>query len=236
MIEMIVISSGGFFSALQALIPVYEQKIGKKITLLSGSSMGPSPTSIPARLKSGEEADVIVMAGPELDKMIEDGFAAPGSRTDLVFSKIGMVVRSGEPQPDISSKDAFVRTVLDAKSLGYSASASGTYLAQELFPKLGLWEQIEEKSKLVVKDRVAEWVARGDLEIGFQQVSELLPIPGVDFVGALPDEVQKVTIFSAGLVANSKNIDEAKALLNFLTSPEADPIIIEKGLEPATPR
>lgn len=230
---MKVMSSGGFFSALQALAPIYEAKTGETIEIISGSSMGASPTSIPTRLKGGEDGDIIMMAAPELEKMIEEGFAIPGSRTDLVLSKIGMVVKAGAPQPDISSKDALIQTLLEAKSIGYSASASGTYLAQELFPKLGVWEKIEGKSTLVIKDRVAERVARGELEIGFQQVSELLPIPGVDFVGSLPDEVQKVTVFSAGLVANSKHLEEAKRFIDFVTSPEAYPTIIEKGLEPA---
>lgn len=228
-----IMSSGGFYSALEELAPIYERNTGKKIVLISGSSMGSSPTAIPARLKRGEEADVIVMAGPELDKLINEGLLVSGSRVDLVLSKIGMVVRAGAPKPDISTTDAFVRTVLEAKSVGYSASASGTYLAQELFPRLGIWEQIKDKSKMIVKDRVAEWVARGDLEIGFQQVSELLPIPGVDFVGTLPEDIQKVTVFSSGIAAGSKQVAEGEKLVQFLISSEVRPIIIKQGLEPA---
>ena len=176
------------------------------------------------------------MAGPELDRMISNGFVVTGSRTDLVLSKIGMVIRAGAAKPDISTTDTVIRTLLEAKSIGYSASASGTYLAQELFPRLGVWEQIQDKSELVVKGRVAEWVARGDLEIGFQQVSELLSVPGVDFVGPLPEELQKITAFSAGLAATSKQADEAKKFVQFLTSPEVHPIIIKQGLEPAGQR
>ena len=231
-IVITVMSSGGFYSALQELIPLYEQKTGKKVVLISGSSMGSSPTAIPARLKRGEYADLIVMAGPELDKMITDGFAVPGSRVDLVLSKIGMAVRAGAPKPDISTTEAFVRTLLDAKSIGYSASASGTYLAKDLFPRLGIWEEIKDKSKEVVKDRVATWVARGELQIGFQQVSELLAIPGVDLGGSWPDDIQKITVFSAGIATASKQVDEANKFVLFLTSPEAHPIIIKKGLEP----
>lgn len=233
-IEIKVMSSGGFYSALQELAPMYEQKTGKKVVLIPGASMGSSPTAIPARLKRGEDADLIVMAGPELDRMINDGLAVPGSRVDLVLSKIGMVVRAGTPKSDISTTDAFKCTLLEAKSIGYSASASGTYLAQELFPRLGVWDQIKDKSEMVVKGRVAEWVARGDLEIGFQQVSELLPIPGVDFVGALPEEIQKVTVFSAGIAVASKQADEGEKFVQFLTSAEARPLIIKQGLEPAS--
>ncbi|MBP2636983.1 MAG: molybdenum transporter substrate-binding protein [Firmicutes bacterium] len=232
-IEIKVMSSGGFFSALQELAPSYEQKTGKKVILIPGASMGSSPTSIPARLARGEEADLVIMAGSELNKMVSDGFVVPGSQQDLVLSKIGMVVRAGEPKPDISTTDAVVRTLLDAKSIGYSASASGNYLANELFPRLGVWEQIKAKSEMVTKGRVAEWVARGDLEIGFQQVSELLSVPGSDFVGTLPEDIQKITVFSAGIAITSKTPGEGEKFIQFLTSSEACPIIIKQGLEPA---
>lgn len=235
-VEIKVMSSGGFYSALQELAPIYEQKTGNKIVLIPGASMGSSPTAIPARLKRGEEADLIVMAGPELDRLINDGLAVPGSRVDLVLSKIGMVVRAGAAKPDISTTDAVMHTLLEAKSIGYSASASGTYLAQELFPRLGVWERIKDKSEMVVKGRVAEWVARGDLEIGFQQVSELLSVQGVDFVGSLPEEIQKITVFSAGVAITSKQAAEGEAFVQFLTSNEARPIIIKQGLEPARER
>ena len=227
-----VMSSGGFYSALEELGPLYEKITGKEVILISGSSMGSSPTSIPARLTQGEEADILCMAGPELDKLIDAGFAISGSRVDLVLSKIGMVVRSGAPKPDIRTKEAVIRTLREAETIGYSASASGTYLAKDLFPRLGIWEEIKDKSKEVVKDRVATWVARGELQIGFQQVSELLAIPGVDLVGTLPDDIQKITVFSAGIATASKQVDEANKFVLFLTSPEAHPIIIKKGLEP----
>lgn len=231
--EVKVMSSGGFYSALEELAPLYERTTGNKIILISGSSMGSSPTAIPARLKRGEEADLVIMAGSELDKLIEEGLVVPGSRVDLVLSKIGMAVRAGAPKPDISTTDAFIRTLLDAKSIGYSASASGTYLSEQLFPRLGIWETIKDKSKLIVKDRVGSWVARGDLEIGFQQVSELLAIPGIDFVGPIPDELQKVTVFSVGVAVGSKELAEGEKLVRFFLSSEARPVIIKQGLEPA---
>jgi len=232
-VEVTVMCSGAFYSALEELAPLYEKTTGNKLTLVSGSSMGASPTAIPTRLKRGEEADVVIMAGSALDALIKEGLVVPGSRIDLVLSKIGMVVRAGAPKPDISTADAFVKTLLAAKSIGYSASASGTYLEEVLFPRLGIWDQIKDKSTLVVKDRVGTWVARGDLEIGFQQVSELLPVPGVDFVGTLPEDLQQVTVFSSGIAEGSKQIEEAKKLVQFLRSPAARPIIIKQGLEPA---
>lgn len=228
-----VMSSGGFYSALEELGPLYQQKTGKEVILISGSSMGSSPTSIPTRLKQGEEADVLCMAGPELDKLIAAGFAVPGSRVDLVLSKIGIAVRAGDSKPDISTTEAVINTLRAAKTIGYSASASGTYLSQDLFPRLGIWDEIKDKAKEVVKDRVASWIARGDLEIGFQQVSELLAIPGIDLVGTLPADIQKVTVFSSGIAVSSKQVEEAKLFVKFLTSPEVYPIIIKQGLEPA---
>jgi molybdate transport system substrate-binding protein len=230
--EITVMSSGAFYSTLEVLIPIYEQKSGNKVVLISGSSMGASPTAIPTRLKRGEAADLLFMAGPELDKLIEENLAVPGSRVDLVQSKIGMVVRAGAPKPDISTTDALIRTLLAAKSIGYSASASGTYLEEVLFPQLGIYDQIKDKAKKIIKDRVATWVARGDMEIGFQQVSELLPVPGVDFVGVLPDGAQKVTVFSVGTVNGAGQVKTAEDFVQFLISSDVRPIIEKQGLEP----
>jgi molybdate transport system substrate-binding protein len=233
--EVTVMSSGGFYSAMEELAPVFEKESGHKVVLVSGSSMGSSPTAIPARMQRGEPADLIMLAGTELDKLISQGLAIKGSRVDLVYSKIGMVVRAGEPKPDIRTKDTFERALLNAKSIGYSASASGVHLVSDVFPRLGIAEYhaVMGKSKEVVKDRVATWVARGDLEIGFQQVSELLSIPGVDFVGTIPEPYQKVTIFSVGVAKGSKQPEAGQALIKFLTSKSAYPIIEKQGLEPA---
>lgn len=233
--EVIVMSSGGFYSAMEELAPIFEKETGHKVTLVSGSSMGSSPTAIPARMQRGEAADLLMLASSELDKLIAQDLAVKGSRVDLVHSKIGMVVRQGQARPDISTKQAFDKVLLEARSIGYSASASGTHLVNNVFPRLGIAEyhQVMAKSKEVVKDRVASWVARGDLEIGFQQVSELLPIPGVEFVGPIPAPYQKVTIFSAGVAKGSKQPEAGQALIKFLTSPSAYPLITKQGLEPA---
>lgn len=231
--EINVMSSGGFYAAMKDLIPAFERTSGHKVILISGSSMGSSPTAIPARLKRGEAADVVMLAGTEVDKLIKEKLVAEGSRVDLVLSKIGMVVKKGAPRPDISTAESFKQTLLNARSIGYSASASGVYLSKVLFKKLGVVDQVMPKSREIVGDRVATWVARGDLEIGFQQVSELLPIPGVDFVGTLPVELQKVTVFSSGIAASAKEVEAGKALVAFVTSPAAYEVIARHGLEPA---
>jgi len=225
-----VMTSGGFTAAYNELTPRYELATQDKVLTAYGASMGNAPDSIPSRLERGEPADIVILAAPALEELIKQGKVVPGSRVDLVRSTIGMAVRAGAPKPDISTVDALKRTLLDAKSIAYSASASGTYLSTELFQRLGIADQVLPKSKRIVSERVGSVVARGEAEIGFQQVSEL----GIDYVGPLPAEVQKVTVFSAGIVVGAKEPEAAKALIRYFTSPEAAPVISKTGLEPIT--
>lgn len=229
-----VMTSGGFTAAYNELTPQYESATRDKVLTAYGASQGGAPDSIPSRLDRGEPADIVILAAPALEELIKKGKVVPGSRVDLVRSTIGMAVRAGAPKPDISTVDALKRTLLDAKSIAYSASASGTYLSTELFQKLGIADQVLPKSKRIVSERVGTVVARGDAELGFQQVSELLPIEGIDYVGPLPAEVQKVTLFSAGIVVGAKEPEAAKALIRYFTSADAAPVISKTGLEPIT--
>jgi molybdate transport system substrate-binding protein len=174
----------------------------------------------------------VILAAPALDQLIKQHKVVPGSRVDLVRSSIGMAVRAGATKPDISSVDALKRTLLQAKSIAYSASASGVYLSHEMFQRLGIADQIKGKCKRIASEPVGAVVARGDAEIGFQQISELLPVPGIDYVGPLPPEVQRVTVFSAGVGVGAKNPDAARALIRFLASPAAAPAIKKTGLQP----
>lgn len=232
--EVNVISSGGFTAAYRELTPEFERATKHKVVTAYGASMGGAPDSIPSRLLRGEPADIVILAGPALDELIRQGKVVAGSRVDLARSSIGMAVRSGAPKPDITTVDALKRTLLESKSIAYSASASGTYLSSELFPRLGIADQIKDKSKRIVSERVGTVVARGDAELGFQQISELLPIAGIDYVGPLPAEVQQVTVFSAGIAAGAKELDAARELLKFLSSPAAAPVITKSGMEPVT--
>lgn len=234
--DLNVMVSGAFTEAYGQLVPEFEMRLGHKITTAYGASMGNAPDSIPARLERGEPADVVIMAAEALDVLIAKGQIRHGSRVDLVRSSIGMVVRAGSPRPEIGSVEALKRTLLAAKSIAYSASASGTYLSTELFPRLGIADQIKAKSKRIESERVAAVVARGEAEIGFQQISELLPVAGVDFVGPLPEGAQRVTVFSAGITANSRNPEAARALIEFFASPMAAPVIAKTGLEPVGAR
>ena len=230
--EIRVITSGGFTAAYKILGPQFEQTTGIRLVTAYGASSGGAADSIPSRLSRGEPADVIILSRSSLDNLTAAGDVVADSRVDLVRSSIGMAVRSGAAIPDISTSDAFVATLLAAESIGYSASASGTYLSTVLFPKLGIWEQLEPKSKRILSERVGSVVARGEVQIGFQQISEILPIEGIDYVGPIPKEVQKVTTFSAGITTRAENPTDAQALIDFLSSAAVADTISSTGLEP----
>ena len=159
--------------------------------------------SIPSRLSRGEKFDVLILAAPALDKFVMSGVVGQNAKVDLVASVIGAAVRTGAPKPDISTMDTFKRTLLDAKSIAYSASASGTYLSTEVFSKMGIADQMTKKAQKIYSERVGAVIARGDAELGFQQVSELIPIPGISFIGEIPAEVQKTVLFSAGKIGRA---------------------------------
>jgi molybdate transport system substrate-binding protein len=230
--EVHVVSSGGFAAAYKTLAPAFEQKTGDKLIIGWGPSMGNTPDTVPARLARGEKIDVVIMVGYALGNLVKEGKVTADSRTDLAKSGIGVVVRQGSDHPDISSVDALRRTLLAAKSIAYSDSASGVYIANEMLKKLGIADQVAAKSHMVPAEPVGNVVARGAAEIGFQQISELKPIKGIDLLGPLPPEVQKYTIFSAGVVTGCDQPREAAALIRFLASPDSAPAIIESGLEP----
>jgi molybdate transport system substrate-binding protein len=230
--EIRVMTSGAFTAAYRQLIPDYEHKTNDKVVTAYGASMGNAPDSIPSRLERGEPVDVVILAGAALDGLIKTGKVVPGSRVDLVHSSIGVAVRKGAAKPDISTADALKRTLLQAKSIAYSDSASGVYLSTEMFQGLGIADQVRGKCKKIASEPVGAVVARGDADIGFQQISELLPVPGIDYVGPLPKEVQKVTIFSAGIATGAREPDAARALIRFLASPAALHAIKTSGLDP----
>ena len=230
-----VMTSGAFTAAFLDLIPQFERSTQNKV-VVAATSMGTGPNAIPSRLERGEPVDVVIMADAALVNLIKDGKVLVESRVALARSGIGMAVRAGARRPDISSVDALKRTLLQAKSIAYSSSVSGQYLSTELFQRLGIADQIVRKSRRIEGERVGTAVARGEAEIGFQQISELLPVPGIDFVGPLPPELQKVTVFSAGVAVHSRISKLAYELVRFLASPEAAHAITKSGMEPMGPR
>ena len=226
------ITSGGFTAAFDILGPLFEQATGIGVITEYGSSMGGGPESIPVRLARGETADILILNRPPLDELTEAGYIRPATRVDLVRSVIGMAVRSGAPKPDISTREALIATLLAADSIGYSASVSGTYLSTVILPELGIWEEIEPKTKRIVTERVASVVARGEVEIGFQQISAILPIEGADFAGTIPDELQQPSTFSTGIMERADNPEAARRLIEFLSSEAVASIVESTGLRP----
>src|SRR5687768_13637106 len=179
-VEIRVICSGGFTAAYNILAPKFEQITGKKVISAYGASMGSAPDAIPQRLGRGEPTDIIILARSALDEFTARGVVRPDSRVDLAESRIGVTVRAGAPKPDISTVDALRRTLLAAPSIAYSASASGVYVSTELYKRLGIEAEVAPKSRRILSERVAAVVARGEAEIGFQQISEILGIPGAE--------------------------------------------------------
>lgn len=235
-VEIHVMTSGGFTAAYNELRPAFEKQSGHTVKTAYGASMGKAVDAIPSRLGRGEPADVVILARSALDALAKDGKVIEGSQVDLVRSAIGFAVRKGAPRPDIGTVDALKRTLLAAPSIAYSASASGTYYETELLKKLGIEDQVKPKSKRILSERVGTVVARGDAALGLQQVSELLPIEGIDYLGPLPAEVQRVTVFSAGIASGARHPDAARALIRYLNSAAAAPTIAKTGLEPITVR
>lgn len=230
--EIKVMTSGAFTAAYLELIPQLEALTKKKI-VTAATSIGTGEMSIPNRLKRGEVVDIVIVADGVLQGFIKDGLVLADNYTPLVRSSIGMAVRAGAPKPDIGSVDALKRTLLQAKSIAYSASVSGDYLTQELYQRLGIADQVMGKSRLIGGgERVGAVIARGEVEIGFQQMSELMPVPGIAHVTPLPAEVQKVSLFSAGIAKSTTDAATALTVIKFLASPAAGQAIIRSGLEP----
>lgn len=230
--EIRVMNSGGFSAAYKALLADFEKSTGHTLQTAWGPSMGTTENAIPVRLARGEKADVLIMVGSALDEMARRGAVVEGSKTKLANSPIGMAVKAGAPKPDISTVEAFKHALLAAKTIAYSDSASGVYIEKEMLPKLGIADAMKGKARMIPATPVAEIVAQGEAELGFQQVSELLPVHGIDYVGLIPPEVQKITTFSAGITTNAAEPEAARALIQYLSSAKAADTIRKTGLEP----
>ena len=224
--EIKVIASAAVKEVVLELIPAFEKSSGHKVTAIwTGTE------AITKRISGGEVVDIVLIAAPNIEKLISEGRLVAGSRADVARSGIGVAVRAGLPKPDISSGEAVKKAVLAAKSVAYSSGPSGFYLA-DLFKKMGIADQIKDKVKQTPSGvQVGEVVARGEADLGFQQVSELLHLKGIDYLGPLPADIQHFTVFSAGLHTAATAPDAAKALIKFLTGPEAGPIVRKNGME-----
>ncbi len=235
-----VMISAGFYRVYSELGPAFERATGHRLETTRGPSMGDSPEAIPARLARGESADVVILDGAAADELGRRGLLRADSKVELARSMIGMVVRDGADKPDISSIAAFRSTLLAAKSIAYSDSGSGAFLSTALFPKLGVADQVAGKSRKVrgppSGEPVAAVVARGEAEIGFQQVSELMHVPGASFVGTIPAALQPGFSFAGALTSKIREPEAATALIRFLASSAAAPAILRAGLTPSSAR
>ncbi|WBQ19175.1 substrate-binding domain-containing protein (plasmid) [Sphingobium yanoikuyae] len=230
---MMVFTSGGFSQAFDDLAAQYTRETGVRILIGHGPSMGETFNAIPARLGRREAADVVILARGALDQLAAAGKIKPGSQTDLGLSKIAVAVKEGAPLPDISNMEAVRSTLLAAKSVAWSDSASGVYIQTAMLDRLGVADNVRPKGRMIPATPVGEIVAKGEADIGFQQLSELKGVKGIHIVGLLPDDLQQVTPFSAGVVSYSTHPGEADALISFLSSPRSYATIIKSGLEPA---
>ena len=225
--EIKVLSSAAFREAYNELVPAFERASGHKV-----STTWAGTVDIMKRMQADERFDLIIMSRQGLEELIARGKVAAGSRVDLAKSGVGIAVRAGAPKPDVGSTEALKRTLMAAKSIGYSTGPSGVYLAG-LFQRMGIADAIQPKVKQAPPGvAVGSLIVNGEAEIGFQQVSELILYPGIDYVGPLPPEIQEITVFAAGVPASGENREPARALVDFLTAPAAVPLIKSKGLEP----
>src|ERR1041384_7297855 len=230
--EIRIMTSGAFTAAYRALIPRLEELTGKNLVPLRPRT-GTGENPFPNRLRRHESVDVVIVADSVLCGFVKDGLIVADSYTPLARSSIAMAVREGASKPDIATVDALISTLLRAQSIAYSASVSGDYLTNELLPRLGIADRVLPKCRRIEGgERVGAVIARGEAEIGFQQLSELLPVPGIDHITPLPPEVQKVSVFSAGIAVSSIDSGAARSVVQFLSSPEAFEAIKKSGLEP----
>lgn len=229
--EIHVIASGTLVHVFTELIPTFEQATQNRVVVAFGASVASAPDSVQKRLERGDRSDVVIVARTSLDRLITDKRIVPETAVDIATSGIGAVVKLGARKPDISSVTAFRQTLLNANSIAYSSSLSGVYLSTELFPRLGLAEALKSKLRRIEDARVGLAIARGDAEIGFQQISELIHVSGVEYVGPLPEGIQKTTIISAGISTDARNVASAQALIGFLASPAAASVMRKHGLE-----
>ena len=231
--EIRVMTSGAFTAAHLELIPQVEKLTGKKVVTVT-TSVGTGETSIASRLKRGENVDVVIVADSLLRQFIKDGFVLDEGHQTVASSVIGIAVRAGAPQPEIGTAEAFKRFLLAAKSVAYSASVSGQYLTTEIYQRLGIADQMLPRSHLITGgERTGAVVARGDADICCQQISEMLPVKGIAYITPLPPELQKISLFAAGVGATSTDKETARKVIQFLASPEAAPAKKKSGLEPA---
>jgi molybdate transport system substrate-binding protein len=228
--DITVLATPGVKEAYLELVPLFEKASGNKVaTTWAGTA------DVMKRMKAGEVFDAVILASNSLEELTDTGRLMAGSRADLARSLVGVAVRAGAPKPDISSQEALKKTLLAAKSIGISTGPSGVYLTG-LFQRMGVLDEIKPKFRTPPSGAaIGELIAKGEAEIGFQQVSELIHFPGIQFIGPLPAAVQQTTVFAGGVHAGAREPDAARAFLTFLSAPEHAAVLRKHGLDLGAP-
>lgn len=225
--ELRVLATNALRTVILERVPQFDLARGHFTSVDFGSA-----NSILSRILGGEEADLLIATGAAIDELVTRGTVIAGSRVDLASAGIGVCVRAGARRPDVVSVTAFRRALLDAKSVAYTLTGqSGVYFAS-VIERLGIAVEIKAKARVSAGGLIGEVVARGDAELGVQQISEILAVPGVELVGPLPPELQLMTLFSAGVCTGSRQAETARALIRFLATPDTAQLMRTKGLEP----
>jgi molybdate transport system substrate-binding protein len=228
--EIKMLAAGAFKEIFLELAPPFESGSGNKVVATWAGS-----GEIKQRIAAGEAFDLVIVGAPDIDAFIKDGKMAPGSRVDIAKTGVGVAVKAGAPRPDISSSEAVKKAMLSATAVAYSAGASGVYV-QRLFERLGIAAEMKSKSKQTPSGvRVAQFLASGEADLGFQQISELVHETGIDYIGPLPADIQNITNYSSAVAVASSAAAPAKALQAFLSAPSAAPAIRKNGMEPSQP-
>lgn len=228
--DITVLATPGIKEAYAELAPQFEKANKHKVTTTWAGT-----ADVMKRMQAGEVFDAVILASDSLEDLIDTSRVMAGSRSDVARSLVGVAVRNGAPKPDISTTDALKKTLAAAKSVVISSGPSGVYL-NTLFDKLGVMAELKPKLKVTPSGvAVGEVLAKGEGELGFQQVSELVHYPGIQYVGALPNDIQKVTVFSGGVPAASREPDAAREFLQFLAAPQHQAVLQKHGLDLGQP-
>jgi molybdate transport system substrate-binding protein len=228
--EIKVLTAGAFKQVLLALVPEYEQQTGNKV-VLENDTVG----AVVKRVENGDAFDVVVVSPFAVADLTKQGKVAPGTSANLARVGVGVVVKQGAPHPDISTVEAFKHALLTAKSVAYIDPASGGssgIFVDRLLDKLGIAGEVRPKAKLIQGGAVADHIADGEAELGVHQISEIMPVKGVELVGPLPGDLQNYTVYAAGVSATSKDPDAAAALIKVLSGADAAAVLKAKGMEP----
>ncbi len=229
--QLKVIISGGFSGPYERLLPEFERASGIRVTTGSGASQGTGPQTIASQLAAGASFDVVILSREGLNDLIAAKRIAASTDADLAIVPLGVAVRSGAAKPDVGTVDAFKRAVTGARLVAVPGSTSGIFLVKELFPKLGIADKVNVKMSPRGSGATA-MVAAGEAELAVMPVSEIMRVPGVDYAGTIPEEIQLNQTFSIAVVAGSTQVDGAKRLIAFLTSQSAAEAIRASGMKP----